>query len=375
MSERIRVLHIIPNLGIGGAERLVVNLLEALDKEKFEVAACSLYPKSGTVFEHELEQHRIPIYYCGKHRGLDLRMIPRLYRLFGTFKPDVVHTHLSVLRYVLIPMLLCRIPGRFHTVHNIAQKEVDTPGKIVHRLAFSFGKVIPVSISQEVARTVQDLYNVQTPIVYNGIPNERFQITGEVRSVWRKREGIDDSEVTFLHIGRFSPQKNHLLLIQAFEQAISKHPNLKLLLVGDGELRPDIEKIVKEKSLGHNICFLGLRQDIPELLTACDSFILSSDWEGVPMTILEAMAVGRPVIATSVGGVPELVEDEVSGLLVPPGNARALSQAMVQLADDLSLREKMGKQSQKRALERFDINLVARQYEELYLKALEAKSQ
>jgi len=259
-------------------------------------------------------------------------------------------------------------------VHSIAQKEVDALGKIVHWLAFHFGKVVPISISQAVARTVRKLYGVRTTIVYNGIPTEEFQRSNEVRSVWRKKEGIKDSELVLIHIGSFSPQKNHRLLIEALGQAIKERSDLKLFLVGNGELRPDIEELVKEKGLDRNIRFLGLRQDIPELLAACDIFILSSDWEGVPMTILEAMAAGRPVIATAVGGVAELVEDGKTGLLVPPQNAQALAAAMTRLANGPVLRQALGKQGQKRALKRFDINLVARQYEELYLKALETRS-
>jgi len=367
--RKLHVLHIIPNLGTGGAERLVVNLVKSFDKDRFDVAVCILYPKSGTTFEKHLEKSEIPIYYLGKHKGLDLRMIPRLYRLFQDFKP------LSVQRYALIPLILCRIPARFHTVHSIAQKEVDAPGKIVHRLAFHMGGVIPVSISQEVARTVEKLYKVRTPIIYNGIPTKHFQSTEEARSIWRKKEGIKSSEVVFLHIGSFSPQKNHRLLVEAFAQATKKRSDLKLLLVGDGELRPDIEKIVREKRLEQNIHFLGLRQDISELLSACDIFILSSNYEGVPMTILEAMAAGKPVIATAVGGVPEVVKDGISGLLVPPQDIQALSNAMVRLADDSSLREGMGKEGRKRALEWFDINLIVRQYEELYLKVLGDKLQ
>jgi len=372
--KNFKILHIIPNLGTGGAERLVVNLAKAFDKDKFDIAICSLYPKSGTVFERQLEESRIPVYYLGKHKGLDLRMVPRLHRLFRTFKPDIVHTHLYALRYALIPMIFCRVPARFHTVHSIAQKEVDTLGRIVHHLAFRIGGVIPISISEEVARTVEEVYKVQTSIIYNGVPIRHFQGAEKVRSIYRKREGIKDSEVVFLHVGRFSPEKNHRLLVEAFAQAMEECSNLKLLLVGDGELRPDIEKIVKKKRLEPNIRFLGSRQDIPELLSTCDIFILSSDWEGAPMTILEAMAAGKPVIATAVGGVPELVKDGVTGILVPPQDIQALSGAMIRLAGDSILREVMGKRGREYALERFDVNLIARQYEELYLKILKAGS-
>jgi len=372
---KIRILHIIPNLNTGGAERLVVNLLEAIDKEKFEVAVCSLYDKSSSPFEEHLEKNGIPIYYLGKRKGLDLRMITRLYRLFKFFKPDVAHTHLSVQRYALIPQVLCGIPIKLHTVHNIAQKEVDVPGKIVHWLAFHVVGVVPVSISQVVARTVKDVYNIATPIIYNGIPTMQFSGMNEMRNFWREKEGIADSEVIFLHIGRFSAQKNHCLLIEAFEQVIKGRDGLKLFLVGDGELRIKIELLVKEKRLEHCVNFLGLRQDIPELLAACDVFALSSDYEGLPMVILEAMAAGKPVISTAVGGISELVESGVTGILVPSRDPKSLAQAMIQLANDYPLRETMSKRSQKYALERFDISLIVRQYEKFYLKAMEARLQ
>ena len=370
---KLRVLHIIPTFGIGGAERMVVNLLKAFNHEKFEVAACSLYSEASTFFEKQLKEYKIPVYYLGKHKGLDLRMIPRLYHLFKTFKPDIVHTHLYAIRNAIIPIILCRIPLRFHTLHSIAYKETDRIGRIINWITFHFCKVIPISISQEVAKTTYDLYHVETPIIYNGISVNCFQLKKNIRSFYRKKENLKESDIIFIHVANFSPQKNHRLLIKAFGQAVKQSPNLKLLHVGDGELRNEMEKFVKEKKLEQSIYFLGLRQDIPELLAACDVFILSSDWEGTPMTILEAMAARKPIIATAVGGVPELVENGVTGLLVPPKNTQALAEAILQLVGNSTLREEMGREGQRKALERFDINQIARQYEELYLKSLEAK--
>lgn len=370
---KLRVLHIIPTFGIGGAERMVVNLLKAFNHEKFEVAACSLYSEASTFFEKQLKAYKIPVYYLDKRKGLDLRMIPRLYNLFRTFKPDIVHTHLYALRNAIIPIILGRIPLRFHTLHNIAYKETDRIGRIVNWVAFHFCKVIPISISQEVAKTTYDLYHVKTPIIYNGIPVNCFQLKKNIRFSYRKKENLKESDIIFLHIARFSPQKNHRLLIKAFGQAAKQCPNLKLFLVGDGELRIKIEKFVKEERFKQNIYFLGLRQDTSELLASCDTFILSSDWEGTPMTILEAMAAKKPIIATAVGGTPELVENGVTGLLVPPKNTQTLSEAMLRLANNPILREKMGREGQRNVFERFDINQIARQYEELYLKSLEAK--
>lgn len=370
MRDKVRVFHVLPNFGPGGAERLVVALMEATDRTRFEVAAVSLYPESGTILEREIQEKGLKVYFLNKHRGLDLRMIPQLCHLFRNLHPEVVHTHLYVLRYTLLPMLLCHVPVRVHTVHNVAQKEVDLFGKIVHHIAFRIGGVLPVSISQEVARTIRAVYgqDIRTPVIYNGIPTARYS------SFKAMKDGvIEGKDLILLHIGRFAPQKNHHLLIEAFAMAVKEYPAMRLWLVGDGPLRPMVEKLVEEKRLEKKIVFFGIRDDVPELLAKADVFVLSSDWEGVPLTILEAMAAGRPVVATAVGGLPELIEDGVTGFLVPPRDPDALAQAILRLAKDRTLRLRMGKEARKQAVERFDIAQTARAYEELYLRLLECK--
>jgi glycosyltransferase involved in cell wall biosynthesis len=145
---------------------------------------------------------------------------------------------------------------------------------------------------------------------------------------------------------------------------------MQLWLVGDGELRPVVERAVSEKKLQEKVFFLGIRDNISNILAKCDLFVLSSDYEGVPLTVLEAMVAGKPVVSTRVGGVPELVEDGVMGLLVPPRDPQALSQAILRLAKDHDLCRRMGQAGQRKALERFDISRTAQGYETLYLKLL-----
>lgn len=363
---KVKVLHIIPNFGSGGAERLVVNLMEAIDKEQFEVAAVSLYPESGTILEREMRKKGHKVYYLNKHRGPDLRMVPKLYHLFKVFRPDVVHTHCYLLRYTLLPTLFCKIPGRVHTVHSIAQKEVDWIGKLVHQTAFRMGGVVPVSISQEVANTVRALYGtaIRTPVIYNGIPTGRFDFGAE-------RDGAEEKrDIVLLHIGRFAPEKNHLMLLEAFSLAVKECSTMQLWLVGEGLMQSAVKRYVKEKGLEEKVLFLGIQDDVPELLAECDIFVLSSNWEGMPLTVLETMASGKPLIATAVGGVPELVEDGVTGILVPPCDSEALAQEILHFARDPVLRQRMGQEAHKRANKNFDISQTARKYEVLYLKLL-----
>lgn len=367
--KKIRILHIIPNFGNGGAERLVLNLLEATDKERFEAAAVSLYPESGTLIEKEIKEKGLKVYYLDKHLGLDLRMIPELYHLFRTFQPDVVHTHLYVMRYALLPAILSRVPLRVHTVHNIAQKEVDRVGKLVHWIAFQLADVVPISISQQVANTTSNVYgrNIRTPVIFNGIPTKHFESKEEKNNVRGERDLI------LLHIGRFAPQKNHPLLIESFALAVKEYPKMKLWLIGVGSLRSAMERLVTEKDLDEKVLFIGEVPDVRNFLAACDIFVLSSDWEGFGIVIAEAMAVGKSVVATAVDGVPELVEDGVTGILVPPRDPQALAQGILRLAEDPDLRQRMGDAAQKRAIERFDISKTAKEYEALYLKLLEER--
>nr|BCX01989.1 MAG: glycosyl transferase family 1 [Bacteroidota bacterium] len=363
--EKVKVLHILPSFGPGGAERLVVDLMEAMDRERFEVAAVSLFPEGGSILEEEIREKGLKVFFLNKRLGPDPGVMVPLYRLIRDFRPQVVHTHRYVLRYALAPVMRNRVPVRVHTVHNVAQNEVDTVGKWVHRLAFGLFGVVPVSISQGVAATVKALYGqrLNTPVIYNGIPTERFLSLNKPI----KRQ---DEKRVLLHIGRFAPQKNHLLLLEGFARAQARYPDLELWLVGDGPLRPEVERWVRERGLLDRVCLLGLRNDVPELLAQADMLLLPSDWEGVPLVVLEAMAAGKPVVATRVGGVPELVEDGRTGLLVPPQDPEALAAAILRLAQDAELRREMGEAGRRRALERFDIQKTARAYGELYLKLL-----
>jgi len=367
MKRRLRILHIIPNFGEGGAERLVVDLMEATNKEQFEIMAVSLYPESGTILEKEIRKKGFRVYFLNKHRGVDLRMVLHLYRLFRFLRPDIVHTHRYVLRYTLLPTVFCRIPIRVHTVHNLAQKEVDFIGKVVHWIAFHFGKVVPISISYEVANSIKYIYGkgIYTPVIYNGIRTIRFVLNTKPEN--------SKKNLVLLHIGRFSPQKNHLLLIQAFAMVIKENPAIQLWLVGDGPLRPVVEKEVLEKGLKEKVIFFGIREDIPELLAYSDILVLSSDYEGVPLTILEAMTAGKPVVATAVGGVPELIKDGITGILIPARDPEALAKNILRLSRDPELRKHIGNNAQKYALKHFDISRIAKEYEMLYLKLLKKR--
>lgn len=368
---KIRVLHVLPHFGMGGAEMLVKNMLLSHDKRKFEVAACSLFPKRGTIIDRELEENGIKVIYLNKKPGPDLKTVINLYHLFKQYKVSIIHTHGYILRYTLLPSIMNRIPVKIHTIHNIAEKEVDNYGKVIHWIAFKLFKVQPVGISQIISRSTENLYKIdKVPFVFNGIPTNIYQKSPLARQTLRNSLNILDSNIVIANIAIFKPQKNHRLLIESFYLIFREMPELILILVGDGELKQDIENFVRSKRLDENVKFLGLRKDIPAVLSASDICVLSSDWEGVPLVVLEAMAAGKPIVAPAVGGLPDIIINNITGILVPPKDPKALANAILKICRNRTMLDEMGNKGRAIAIEQFDIKIITQQYEDLYISML-----
>jgi glycosyltransferase involved in cell wall biosynthesis len=186
------------------------------------------------------------------------------------------------------------------------------------------------------------------------------------RSEWRAREGFRDNDVLFVCVARIAPQKNHALLLKAFAQGPASDPNAHLVLVGEGALREQLEQQAKNLGLAGQAHFLGLRADIPDVLGAMDVFVLSSDYEGNPLSVMEAMASGLPTVSTAVGGVPDLFESGKEGLMVQPGDVQGLSNTMATLLRNREARQSMGMAAARRARKNYDVSRMVQAYEELY---------
>jgi glycosyltransferase involved in cell wall biosynthesis len=170
----------------------------------------------------------------------------------------------------------------------------------------------------------------------------------------------------FVCVARFAPQKNHSLLLRAFAEGPASVPNAHLMLVGDGVLQKQLESQAKDLGLAGQIHFLGLRADIPDVLGAADIFVLSSDYEGNPLSVMEAMSSGLPVVCTAAGGVPGLFKNGKEGLIVQPRDLRGLSSSMEYLLGDREARLSLGKAAERRAREQFDVSTMVEAYEGLY---------
>ena len=367
----IRVLHVTPDLVPYGLENMVAGLVSTLDRRRFEPAVVSLYAESEGGLEQSLRAAGVRLFHLGKSRGLDLRMYPRLYSVLREFRPHILHTHNYVLRYTWPAALAARVPAMIHTVHNVAEREVDRVGQHLHRFAFR-RNVWPVSISDEVSASFRRIYGFpEAAVIPNGIALDLYRTPTGEREATRRALGVAPGEFAFLCVARFSVQKDHRTLLEAFAQGPAARTRTRLLLAGDGELREQTMEVVARLGLEDRVTFLGRRTDMPDVLAAADAFVLASRWEGNPLSVMEAMAAGKPVVATTVGAIPELVRDGVDGYLVPAADPATLAGGMARLLDSPAAdREAMGRAAAERACERFGLAAMVRSYTELYDRAV-----
>lgn len=361
----MRVLHVIPTLVVGGAERMVARLAGHLHRWGHTVSVAVMYDSQGTWIEAELISAGVPLHFLGKRPGLDLSMIPRLARVIAGFRPDVLHTHMYVLKYCLPALVIggrCRI---VHTLHSVAGAEVEFASRILQQFAFRAG-VVPVAIGGGVAESMRSTYRLAPEhVIPNGIPLSDCAPPPGAREQIRSCLGIPADAPTFACIAQFVPAKNHEGLISAFTSQRLRSRNAHLLLAGDGGRRRQLERQAREAGAADRIHFLGVRSDVPAVLAAADAFVLASRREGNPLSVMEAMAAGKPVLATAVGCIPELVPED-AGRLVAPGETGALEAVMYEIAGDLRLARALGGVAARVARERFDDTTMARAYERLY---------
>lgn len=361
---KLRVLEVLATLKRAGAERMAVTLACGLDRARFDTAVVTLYDPFPGGFEPVLKEAGIPTYSLGKRRGLDTRMIPRLFRVMRQFRPAVVHTHSYVLRYSLPAAWAAGADAMVHTVHNVASKEVDFAGRWLHRLAFR-RRVTSVAVAKEIGRSMETYYGrPPAAVIPNGIDTEAFH-RPECRAPWRRAHGFRDDDLLILSVARLEPQKDPLALIRAFSIALGHDPRARLLLAGDGSLRDPARAEAAALGLAERVHFLGVQPDVAELLSAADLFALSSTYEGNPMAVMEAMAAGLPVVATSVGGVPEVVAHGETGILVPSGNRDAFAAALAALATDPTRRRAMS-EAARRSAQDFDATRMVAAYATLF---------
>lgn len=358
MGKR-KIAIIVPSLETGGAESMVTSLACAINKKKFDVHIVVIGKKKGTFNEKKIESHNIEITYLEKEMGLDIRMFFKMYNTLKELRPNIVHTHLSSVLYVSLWVLMHKTK-MIHTVHSRPSKELPSIHRGIMRVLYLINRAVPVAISENIECEMKKVYglnNTEIDIVYNPVDISRFDV-----------KNIQDKEdkIKFICVARLVAPKNHRFLIQVFNEVKKELNNVELILVGDGELKADIQNQINILGLEESVKVLGNRTDIERLLMDADIFVLTSIYEGVPITILEAMAAGIPVIATDVGGVSNVINNEI-GRLVESGNEVKLKSAMIELATQNQLRKQLSEKA-KLQVSKYDLVKIAQEYEKLYVK-------
>ncbi len=357
-ARRARIVHVALGTDIGGMEKLLVEFARFTDRKRFDLVFVSLEERGQLAAE--IENLQWPLYALGKPPGLKPGLVLKLARRLRELRPSVVHTHnTSAFLYGAMAATLARVPRIIHTRHGQgfgASVRETWMFRILSKLAH---RVVSVSEDARQLTIAEGIPAERTCLIRNGVDLSRFPYAGP------------NAVGPALLVARLSPEKDVATLIHAVKHASrilkSERTALTLEIAGDGVTRPQLESLSRSLGLGDSIRFLGERNDIPSLLAKASMFVLPSLTEGISLTLLEAMARGLPVVATRIGGNPEVVLDGRTGFLVPARNPEALASAMVRLHQHPTLAKHMGWLGRQRVEQEFSVADMIRRYEQRYV--------
>ena len=354
-----KIAFVITDLSYGGAQTMLIQLIENIDYSEYLVEVFVRESKLGTDIESKLELMGVNCHYLklndnnfdGSKIIHKIKSFKRFRHELNRFNPDFVHSHLDCF-YSPLYCILGKVKFIF-TIHSFPTRIMSKQFKLFLNLLRRTNKLSIVGCAKCVSDNAIELlgskYNGYITTIYNPINCRSYNLTPV-------RNGN-----TFIHIGRMDPIKNQKLLIDSFADFAKKYTKCKLLMIGDGDLRECLESYVVDNDLSENIVFLGNRKDIAELLSKSDCFIMTSESECCPMSILEAMASGLPIISTDVGGIKEIAGE--SAIFVE--DKQSIVNALEKIYTDEQLRYSLGKISEKNSLY-YDSKLISIEYAKLY---------
>ena len=369
----MRILFLSTSMGMGGADSQLLSAAKELRARGHEVRIVSLTPLGPMGLQ--AREAGLPTESLEMPRGFpDPRGLLRLARLVRAWRPDVIHSHMVHANLLARAVrLVAPVPALVSTIHNVY--EGGRLRMAAYRL--SNGLVDHMTIVSQAAydRFVRERIVPARllRLVPNGVDTARFRAAAPgVREEVRRSLGVGD-EFMWLAVGRFEVAKDYPTMVRAFAIVRATEPRANLVLVGRGSLQTETEALVRELGV-QGIHFAGVRNDVPEVMSAADGYVMSSAWEGMPMVLLEAAAAGLPIVSTRVGGNHEVVLQEQTGLLVPPSDPDALAAAMLRVTrlPDAE-RHQMGERGREHIRAHYDLTRVAERWEGLYREVLARK--
>lgn len=373
----LRVAHVITRMIVGGAQETVL-LAAALAEQTSPVVVTG--PQTGpegslldVARERGVEVVLVPELVREVDPRRDLAVVPALVRVLRGVGADVVHTNSS--KAGIVGRAAARRAGVervVHTVHGWPFHAAQRPPvaalwtRLERRAARTTDRLVVVAEADRAKGLAAGVGRPeQYATVRSGLELGLYRADAEEGRRVRAELGLPVDGLVLGAVNRLSPQKDPLTLVRAVAPVLAARPDAALLVVGDGPLRPQVEALVADLGLGGRVVLAGLRPDVPRLLRALDAFVSASRWEGLPRTVLQAMATGVPVVATAADGVVDVVHDDVTGLLVPVGDTAALTRAVQRAVDDPGLRARLATAAGA-LLPEFDAHLMVRRLEAVY---------
>ena len=377
MSSRPLIAHVIYRLAIGGLENGLVNLLNRMPADRFRHTVVCL--AGVTEFRRRIERADVEIYSVDKRPGKDLGAYLRMWRLLRRLRPALVHTrNLGTIDMQWIA-LAARVPCRVHGEHGWEAADPNGQSKRALRIRRSCRRAIHryVAMSQDIGAWLKASVGVpatRIEQIYNGVDMERFRPDGPLPADLPWSQAAPSFIVGT--VGRLDRVKNQLVLLNAFAQLVAESPAerrnaFRLLIAGDGPMAAELRARAAELRVDDLVWMAGAREDVPQLMRALDVFVLPSMNEGISNTILEAMSSARAVIAARVGGNPELIQDDITGVLYHDREPDGLLSALRRYRDTPGLAAAHGTAGRARVRERFSIQAMVNRYTDFYGRLLD----
>ncbi|WP_298834531.1 TIGR03088 family PEP-CTERM/XrtA system glycosyltransferase [uncultured Piscinibacter sp.] len=376
-DNRPLIAHVVFRFDVGGLENGVVNLLNRLPAGRYRHAVIAMTEVSG--FRDRVKREDVSFHALQKPPGQGLRIAPRMVRLLRELRPDVVHTRNLGALEMMLPAAWAGVPVRIHGEHGWDSNDPDGRRLACQWTRRAYRPFVHryVALSRHLQTYLVDRVGVaptRIAQIYNGVDTQRFRPAGE------SREGLAGSPFAAADqwvvgtVGRLQPIKNQVLLARAFVRALVLAPSardrLRLVVAGDGPQREAVQEVLRQADADSLAWLAGRREDVPEVLRALDAFVLPSRAEGVSNTILEAMASGLPIAATAVGGNAELLQEGVTGRLVPSDDVEAMAEAILHDFSDRDGARARGRRAREAAERRFSLDAMVSAYDELYEQQL-----